>query len=148
MSFAEIVAAKRAVSVRNVRRIIAAGEQLNMDDLALLRSAPGPVTLKDVEDLGRIGDPEERAWVARKLSLGAAKKVSEARRQIADEVGDSGENQAPEKDPVEGAFNALMKAWTRAPMAARKRFLLEARQEVWDAQNKGPALTNWSEAAE
>lgn len=146
-SFADLVAMKRAVSVRQVQRIIAAGEQLGHDDLASLRNARGPVTLKDLEALGKIDDPEERSWVVRKLALGAAKSVSEARRQIAAEAGGEKAEAAP-RDPVEDGFNALVKAWQRAPTAAKKRFLLEYRSEVWEAQNKGAPLHKWAEAAE
>lgn len=31
-------------------------------------------------------------------------------------------------------------------MAAKKRFLLEHRKDVWEAQNKGAALADWRSA--
>jgi len=30
--------------------------------------------------------------------------------------------------------------------AAKKRFCLEFARDIWDVQNRGAALTNWSEA--
>ena len=144
-SFAEIVAVKRAVSVRQAYKIIAAGEKLTRQDLDLLRQAKRPPTLKDVEDFGKIADPEERAMVILRFSVGNAKSARAARRTLAEENGDV---QRPVKDPVEAGFNALMNAWARAKLAAKKRFLLEMAQEVWEAQNKGVPLNKWAEAAE
>ena len=34
------------------------------------------------------------------------------------------------KDPVEEAFKALLTAWTRAPMAARRRFVHEVSDDL------------------
>lgn len=147
LPFAAVVAEHRQITSGQVRRIIATARALEVSERNALMAAPHRIALSEVEKLGKIGDAEERSSVVRKLALGAAKSVTEARRQIAAEA-DGEKEQAAPKDPVEGAFNALMKAWTRAPMAARKRFLLEARQEVWEAQNKGAPLHKWAEAAE
>ncbi len=142
-SFVAATAEKFGLSDRHVRRLVEAGEKLGVDS-ARLRRAPRPVTLKDLIEIGKT-EVTERYAIVDALIEGKAKSASEARRLwMAKEKG----QEAAQKDPVESAFNGLMKAWTRAPMAARKRFLLEARQEVWEAQNKGAALTNWSEAAE
>ena len=80
-----------------------------------------------------------------RFSVGNAKSARAARRTLAEENGDV---QRPVKDPVEAGFNALMNAWARAKLAAKKRFLLEMAQEVWEAQNKGVPLNKWAEAAE
>ena len=138
-SFAEIVAAKRAISVRQVRKIIAAGEKLGADS-ARLRQAKNPITLKDLIEISKIGQPVERYDVVDALIAGKAKSAAEARRAwAARERGD----ETPVKDPVEEAFIALSKAWARAPMAAKKRFLMQHRSEVWNAQNKGEPLSNF-----
>lgn len=129
-SFAEIVANKRAISVRQVRKIIAAGERLGRNDLTLLRSAPQPMTLKDLEAIGKISETNERERIVSLLAAGAAKSVSEARRQIASESG----VEAPEKDQAEAAFQALVKAWERAPMAARRRFMHEFADDLADLE--------------
>lgn len=147
LSFAEVVAENRQITPKQVRRIVAAGRALDVSERNALMAAPHRIALSEVEKLGKIGDAEERSWVVRKLALGAAKSVSEARRQIAAEAGGE-KDEAPTKDPVEDGFNALVKAWQRAPMAAKKRFLLEYRSEVWEAQNKGAPLHKWAEAAE
>lgn len=131
---------------RQIFKIMSVGERLTPEEIAALDALEAPLSLEDLDALGRISDPEERSWVVRKITLGAAKKVAEARRQIAAERGDekAADNASDTgKDP---AFNALLNAWKRAPMSARKRFLLEMRQEVWEAQNKGVPLAHWAEA--
>lgn len=138
-SFAEIVAAKRAVGAHQIRKIIAAGEKLGVDS-ARLRHAKNPITLADLIEISKIGQPTERYDVVDALITGKAKSAGEARRAwAARERGD----ETPVKDPVEEAFIALSKAWARAPMAAKKRFLMQHRSEVWDAQNKGEPLSNF-----
>jgi ParB family transcriptional regulator, chromosome partitioning protein len=142
-SFVATTAEKFGMSDRHVRRLVAAGEKLGVDS-ARLRHCPRPITLKDLSDIAGIKEPVERYAVIDALREGTARSASVAlAAHRARERGDV----TVEKDPVEDGFNALMKAWSRAPMAAKKRFLLEMRTEVWEAQNKGAALTNWAEAA-
>ncbi|MFN4058190.1 MAG: ParB/RepB/Spo0J family partition protein [Roseinatronobacter sp.] len=141
-SFAEAIAEKRAITVRQVRKIAAAGRALKRAEVSHLRSAPTKVTLSDITLIGKIADPEERAQVVMKLAWGNAKNAATARKQWRAEQGET----APVENPVEAAFQALAKAWARAPMAARKRFLLEHAKDVWGAQNKGVALTDWAKA--
>lgn len=143
-SFVAATAEKFGLSHRHVFRMVAAGEKLGVDS-ARLRGCPRPVTMKDLLEIGAVTDPTERYAIVDALREGRAKSASEARRAWA--AKEKGEEATP-KDPVEDAFNALKRAWDRAPMAAKKRFLLECRHEVWDAQNKGVALVNWQEAAE
>lgn len=126
-SFAEIVAAKRAITVRQVRKIIAAGDKLDPDGLAHLRRCARPITLKDVETIGKIGDAEERAAVILRLSVGNAKSAAEARRTLAAE---NAGVQPPVKDPVDTAFKAMASLWARAPKAAKRRFVEEFANEV------------------
>lgn len=138
-SFAEIVAAKRAVGAHQIRKIIAAGENLGVDS-ARLRQAKRPVTLKDLMVIAKIGDVTERYAIIDALIEGKAKSAGEARRVWkAKESGLEG----VVKDPVEAAYIALSKAWARAPMAAKKRFLMQYRSEVWEAQNKGASLVQF-----
>lgn len=118
-SFAEIVAAKRAVSVRQVQKVIAAGERLNAANIAGLRQCTRPMTFKDVETIAKIGEPSERDAVIFRFSVGNAKSIGEARRSLA------AENSGVEviaKDPVDEVFKALSTIWARAPKAAKRRF--------------------------
>ncbi|QYK42833.1 MAG: ParB N-terminal domain-containing protein [Paracoccaceae bacterium] len=141
VAFVPATAAKFGMTERQVYKIAAAGARIAPDQAARLRAAPRPVTLKDLVELSRVGETTERYAVIDALAEGRAKSAAEARRALRSPV-------AVPKDPVEEAFKVLSKAWSRAPMAARKRFLLEHSREVWHAQNAGPALVNWREAAE
>lgn len=143
-SFAAATAAKFGMTARQVQKIVAAGTALSPNDIAHLRQAPRPVSLKDLTEIAKIGDPVERGDVVLRLSVGNAKSAADARRSLRVEGG----LQAPAKDAAEEQFLALMKAWTRAGAAARKRFSAERGQEVWDAQNKAATLPDWREAAE
>lgn len=126
-SFAAVMAEKRAITPRQVRKITAAGRRIDRAEADLLRSSGFTLTLKDIEDLGKINDPDLRARVVQKIGLGAAKKVSIARRQIAEE---DGTVEAPVKDPVEAQFQALAGAWQRASAAVRRRFFHEFSDDI------------------
>jgi ParB family transcriptional regulator, chromosome partitioning protein len=131
-SFAEIVAAKRSIGIRQVQKIIAAGEKLDRNDLTLLRSSPNAVTLKDLEAISKIGDEGQRARIIARMAAGDAKSVKDACRFIvAEELGQP----HPVKDPVEEAFKALSAAWVRAPMAAKRRFVDEHREAIAQVGN-------------
>ncbi|MFN3973440.1 MAG: ParB N-terminal domain-containing protein [Gemmobacter sp.] len=145
VAFVAATASKFGMSERQVYKIAAAGSRMRPDQAAMLRAAPRPVTLKDLIDIAKLADTGERYAVIDALAEGRAKSAAEARRVF--RAARDGTEPQP-KDPVEEAFKALSTAWARAPMAAKKRFLLERAREVWEAQNKGAALTDWREAAE
>lgn len=142
VAFVPATAARFGLSERHVYRLAASGSRLGPDQAAKLRGAPRAVTFKDLLDLSKVGDTAERYAVIDALAEGRAKTAAEARRALRAPA------ESAEKDPVEAEFKALSKAWVRAGAAARKRFLLEYAREVWRAQNAGPALPNWREAAE
>lgn len=144
-SFAKATAEKFGLSERHVRNLVQAGEALTDAQVAQLRTAPRPVGTVDLMDLAKIGDADERAQVVLKVATGQAKKVGQARAQYAVETGRKVEAPASDQD---AAFLRLVDAWKRAPMAAKKRFLLEFSNDVWEAQNKGVPLARWSEADE
>jgi len=137
-SFAATTAEKFGLSDRHVRRLVEIGTALSHDELRWLRAAKAPIRLADLQALAKIGDGKERSQVCIRLSNGA-KSAADAWRSHRAEAGD----EAPVKDPVEEAFIALSKAWARAPMAAKKRFLINHRHEIWDAENRGEPLSNF-----
>ncbi|MGP9791490.1 ParB/RepB/Spo0J family partition protein [Roseinatronobacter sp. NSM] len=141
VAFTAATAEKFGMSDRHVRRLIAAGGRLDPRDIALLRKAPKPVTLKDLAEIAKINETVERYDVVAALSEGRAKSAADARKKR-----NAADKNAPIEDPVEAAFNALKKAWLRAPMAAKKRFLLEHASEVWEATGNGAALGAWEKA--
>lgn len=126
VSFAAATADKFSVSTRHVERMVAAGARLSRPEIDQLRFTPRPVTLKDLTELSKIGEPSERAAVVLRLASGNARSAAEALKGLRAEAGGG---EAPVKDPVEDAFKALTSAFDRAPMAAQRRFAA-AREEV------------------
>ncbi|WP_102226894.1 ParB/RepB/Spo0J family partition protein [Acidimangrovimonas sediminis] len=127
VSFAAATAEKFALSRRQVERLVAAGAKLDPKDRSLLRAAKRPVTLKDLTEISKIGQPPERYAVVAALSEGRARTAAEARKAYAAQERGV---EPPVKDPVEEGFNKLMDAWKRAPKAARRRFIEELFDEV------------------
>jgi ParB family transcriptional regulator, chromosome partitioning protein len=140
MTFAELVAETRQILPRQVQKITAAARRLSPHEAQLLQAAKHRLPMTDIEKLGKIADEELRLTVVQALSFGEEKSVRSALKAFQTGV------QTPVKDPVEEAFKDLSARWSRAPMAAKKRFLLEHAQAIWEAQNKGVALVNWAEA--
>lgn len=145
-SFAAATAEKFGVTERHVRRMVAVGAALSRDEVRWLRGAKAPVSLTDLQVLSKIGDQHDRSQVCIALSNGTARSAAKALQ--ARRAPDAGAAEDHGEHALEAAFKALDDAWRRAPMAARKRFLLERATEVWDAQNRGVALANWREADE
>lgn len=127
-SFVATTAEKFGLSPRHVFRMVAAGEKLGADS-ARLRHCPRPITLKDLIEIAKVGEPTERYAIVDALREGKVKSAAEARRAwLARESGDT----PAEKDPVEEAFNALSKLWQRTPLAAKRRFVAEHCAELVD----------------
>ncbi|NTT88523.1 ParB/RepB/Spo0J family partition protein [Tabrizicola fusiformis] len=118
-SFAAATAAKFGMTARQVQKIVAAGTALSPRDVAHLRQAPRPVSLKDLTEIAKIGDPVERGDVVLRLSVGNAKSAADARRSLRVEGG----LQAPAKSPEDQALLALTSAWARAGKAVLRRFI-------------------------
>ena len=126
-SFATATAEKFGLGDRHVRRLIAAGSALEIDEIRLLRQAPRPVTLKDLGEISKIDTMADRRQVVLKLHGGTAKSVADARRALARETG---QEKADEKTPEVREFEALRTAWLRATTASRRRFLEEFGDDV------------------
>jgi ParB family chromosome partitioning protein len=137
-SFAKVTAEKFGLSDRHVRRLVEIGSVLSKDELRWLRASKAPIRLADLQALAKIGDDRDRSQVCIRLSNGAKSAADALRAHVHERDGD-----APVKDPVEDAFIALSKAWARAPMAAKKRFLINHRHDIWEAENKGESLLKY-----
>jgi ParB family transcriptional regulator, chromosome partitioning protein len=127
VSFTTSTAEKFAMSVRNVERMVRAGGALERSEIQTLRTAPRPVTLKDLDAIGRIGEPDERSAVVSALAEGKAKSAAEARRAY---VAQNGDAQPLIKDPAEEGFRAIASLWVRLPMAAKRRFADDYAREL------------------
>lgn len=144
-SLTNSVAQAFGITERRARHILACGERLVPEDASALEGAARRVSMEDLDVIGRIGEPEERASVVRALVADHKLKAARARRQYRAANGG-----APimVKSGVETEFKALSTAWERAGVAARKRFCLEKARDIWDAQSKGAALPDWKDAVE
>jgi ParB family chromosome partitioning protein len=144
-SFAKVTAEKFGLTERHVRRLVEAGQKLGADS-ARLRHCPRPITLKDLIEIAKVGQPTERYAIVDALREGTARSAAEARRAwLARENGTT----PAEKDPVEEVFNAISKLWQRAPMAARRKFVAEHLAEIDDltAQHRLDGAPTTDEAA-
>lgn len=133
VSFAASTAEKFGLTDRHVRRMIAAGIKLAPNEVAELRGAPKPVTLKDLTGIGQIENTVERYDVVSRLAQGKSKSVSDALRTIRGVSSD-----VQEKDPVEASAKGIADAWKRAPMAARRRFVEDHRDILEEMLGRGP----------
>lgn len=123
---AEAVAEARQIKPRQVQKIIQAARKLTIVERTMLQGADCVLPMSDIIEIGKITDVDAREAVIRKLSLGAAKSVSQARRAHAAEIG-----AVPDADiqgDNERAFKTLLGAWKRAPMAVKRRLAIE----LWD----------------
>jgi ParB family transcriptional regulator, chromosome partitioning protein len=126
-SFAEVIGEKRSISPRQVQVIARAGRMITKEEAAQLRASPLKLTLKDIQDFGKIGAAVERQAVALRLSAGNAKSVADARRSLRAE---SGAAAVPPEPSVEAQFKALSTLWSRSGAAARRRFVGDQRDEL------------------
>lgn len=126
VSFATSTAEKFGLTDRHVRRLITAGSKLASNEVAQLRAAPKPVTLKDLTEISKIGETTERSDVVTRLAQGTAKSASDARRQINAKPGDAHVSDADKK------LRALQDAFARAPLAARRAFVAEHAEVLRD----------------
>ncbi len=120
ISFADFIAAVAGLTPRQVRNIIAAGERLTDEEARQLAGAPKRVAMKDLIEIGKIGEPEERAYVVRALAAREAKNATAARKAWG--RAQHGE-EAEAADKVDAAHKALVAAFRRAPAEAQRRFV-------------------------
>ena len=126
-SFVAATAEKFCMSERHVYRLMLAGSSLNPIEAQKLRETPRQVSLSDLGELSKLSKSFERSAVIDALIGGTAKSAAEARRAWkARETG----VQPAIKDPVEEAFVALAKLWSRAPEAAKRRFVREMEPQI------------------
>ncbi len=128
VSFTTSTAEKFGLSERQIHRLVSAGSNLLPAEVATLRSASKPVALKDLAEIGKATDPQERDYIVKMLAGGHVKNAATARRNFA--AVSNGEKPVV-KDPVEDSFKALLTAWKRAPKAAKRRFVAACTEEIY-----------------
>lgn len=132
LQFADLIAETRQITPGQVVRIISAGRKLGRDERDALQAASHRIAISEIEKLGKIGDAPLRSRAVASLLDG--KTVSDAVRAAKAEA--NGEAPAI-KDPVEQAFIVLSKAWSRAPLAAKRRFFHEHSAEIAEMEGFG-----------
>lgn len=125
-SLSEVIAEKRGVTPRQVYKIMAAGSKLSARDYQLLRSAPKPIALADLIEIGKIEETVERYDVVEALAAGSAKSAKAARKAYR---AARGEAPAPISDKDQKLLR-LLDAWDRAGKRERRAFLEERGAEV------------------
>jgi len=113
-SLASTLAETRGVSVRQILKIMAAGDKLGADEVTRLRTAARAVSLNDLQAIAKINEAVLRYDVVDALAEGRAKTAAAA---IA------AQRSVPPPDPVDAAYMKLCSAWDRAPKVARRRFM-------------------------
>lgn len=121
MSFASNVAEKRAMSKRQIERLVSAGTALGRDEVSKLRAAPRPVQLADLMTIAKAG-PVDRYDIVEALHSGAAKTAKAALKARA--------GAKPPRSDADEKLLRLRDAWDRAPAAARRQFVEMRRDEV------------------
>lgn len=137
-SFVGMTIEQTGLAKRKILRLAQAGDALDTVTAERLRSAPKRVFLNDLLSLAK-ADPSARPAAVEAFASGAVTKLAAALKPAVE---------APDQDPVDAQFAALMGAWDRAGAKARKRFLLERAAEIWNAQNAGAPLHQWAQADE
>lgn len=127
-SFAKSTAEKFGLSERHIRRLLEAGSKIHADKAHALRAATRPVTLKDLMDLSKIGNPVERDAAIDARAKGEVRSIAEARRVYAQRDGTA--PVAPPETRDDKALNTLRDTWNRCSAAVRRKFATEFGDEV------------------
>ncbi|AUC54270.1 chromosome partitioning protein ParB [Sagittula sp. P11] len=141
-SFTATTAEKIGKSKRQVERLVRAGFAVR-GHAHQLRKAPRPVSLADMMQIAKIDEVTERYFVIEQLETGAAPSAAVARKKFGSQ---NGKERAP-LDATDAAFSRLLDAWTRAPKAARRRFIEERGGEVQQLLDDMTGVSDLGDAA-
>jgi ParB family transcriptional regulator, chromosome partitioning protein len=130
-SFTASTAEKFGLSERHIRRLLEAGSKIRFDKADALRVAKRPVTLKDLMDLAKIGDPVERNAVIASRAKGEARSIADARRAYAQRDGTDSATQGVAETRDDKALKTLRDTWNRCSAAVRRKFANEFGEEVY-----------------
>lgn len=125
ISFAKSVAEKRDLSDRHIRTFVQIGNALSPEDVTTLASTKEPLKLKDLMAFAKINEPKQRAEVIGQLASGKAGSVGDAIAAVQPAA-------KPTQSPDDKAFEKLLTAWKRAPMAVKRQFVESREAELLD----------------
>jgi ParB family chromosome partitioning protein len=126
VSFAAKIGSLTGQDESTVRRQIRGVKSLDRPEIDALRNSPKWVCYKDIAEIGRIIDAQERGFVIARLSAGEARTVKAARKVYA-----AAQGKAPV--PLSEADRDLARlrdAWIRAGLGARRKFVADNAAEV------------------
>lgn len=115
VSFCSATAEKFGLSKRHVERLVAVGEKLDDDALILLRTAQRPVRLADLQAIAKVPNAQTRRAAVERFAGGEAGSISDALKQL--------RPMAPDRSDSDRALDALITAWSKAPMRAKRGFV-------------------------
>lgn len=125
-SFAAKIGEMTGQSDRTVRRQIQAVKALDRPEIDALRNSPNWVCYKDIAEIGKIAEDEERRFAVQALSAGEARTVRAARKAYA---ASQGKAPAPLSDKDQ-KLARLADAWARAGEANRRKFVADHAAEL------------------
>jgi ParB family chromosome partitioning protein len=131
-SFVASTAEQMGQSERNVFRMISAATRLNPEHIKALRQAPKRVSHSDLQTIAKLTNSADQDAVCIALSEGTAKSATEAMSQRNAKPGDAIRSDADKK------YMALADAFSRAPMAAKRRFAKEYGAELRSLMEDAP----------
>ena len=138
VSFADALAEKRGVNPRSIRRLTQLGKSLDPAAAEVIRARPKAATVRELAYFTQFG-PETQRSIARAWDGVTARTPLEAHRVVKGEAA-----RPPQPKPDERACAALLAAWDKAPMKARRSFL----EQLADERQQGPLLRDALAAAE
>ena len=132
------MAEKRGVKPRIIEMLTRLGKSLDPAAADVIRARPKAATVRELSYICRERPDEQRA-IARAWDGVTAKTPLEAHRVVKGEAA-----RPPQPNPAERACAALLAAWGKAPMKARRSFL----EQLADEYQQGPLLRDALAAAE
>lgn len=126
VSFAAKIGQMTGQDESTVRRQIRAVKALERTEIDALRNSPNWLCYKDIAEIGKIGEDEERRFAVQAMSAGEAKTVKAARKAYAAAIGKSS---APPSDRDQ-KLARLADAWARAGGANRLKFVADHAAEI------------------
>lgn len=124
VSFADAMAQQRGVDPRSIQRLTRLGRSLDPAAADVIRRRPKAATVRELSFFAQYA-PEKQVEIAEAWDGQTAKTPLEALRVT---MGESARPPAP--SPADRAYEALLGAWNKAPMKARRSFLETLTEEM------------------
>jgi len=134
VSFSKAMAEKRGVDERSIQRLTRLGKSLDPAAAEVIRQRGKAATVRELSYICR-ERPETQLAIARAWDGRQARTPLEAHRVVRGEPA-----RPPQPSPADRACDALLAAWGKAPMKARRSFLEQLADEFQQGQLLRDAL--------